>query len=160
RLVERHEALRTTFVTVNGEPQQRISRLGGSGFHLVEHDLRRRRGGKGELERLLREEASGAFDLEVGPLVRGRLIREGKEEYALLITMHHIVSDGWSMGILFSELNALYAAFARGAEDPLAELPVQYADYALWQRKWIEGELLARQAEYWRKNLAGVPELL
>ncbi|HEY2232001.1 MAG TPA: amino acid adenylation domain-containing protein, partial [Candidatus Angelobacter sp.] len=109
---------------------------------------------------LLREEACAAFDLEAGPLVRGRLIRHGKQDYALLITMHHIVSDGWSMGILFSELNALYAAFARGAEDPLPELPVQYADYALWQRKWIEGAVLAAQVEYWKQNLAGVPEVL
>jgi amino acid adenylation domain-containing protein len=160
RLVARHEALRTTFVMVDGESKQKIAPVAGSRFHLVEHDLRRSRNAKPELKRLLREEACAAFDLEAGPLVRGRLIRHGKQDYALLITMHHIVSDGWSMGILFSELNALYAAFARGAEDPLPELPVQYADYALWQRKWIDGAVLAAQVEYWKQNLVGVPEVL
>src|SRR5206468_8507342 len=77
-----------------------------------------------------------------------------------LITMHHIVSDEWSLGVFFRELSALYGAYGRGEEDPLPELGVQYADYAAWQRKWMEGEAIQQQAEYWRKNLAGVPELL
>ncbi|HKR97268.1 MAG TPA: condensation domain-containing protein, partial [Candidatus Angelobacter sp.] len=139
---------------------QRIAPLEESRFHLLEHDLRQSQDAKCELEGLIAEEARTSFDLEMGPLVRGRLIHLAEEKHALLITMHHIVSDGWSMGVLFNELSTLYAAFVRGERDPLPELPVQYADYALWQRKWIEGELLARQAEYWRKNLAGVPELL
>ena len=106
------------------------------------------------------EECRNCFDLEGGPLIRGRLIREGEDEYTLLITMHHIVSDGWSMGVFLNELSALYRAFVKGEEDPLAELEVQYADYAVWQREWVEGEVLREQAEYWKEALAGVPEVL
>ena len=100
------------------------------------------------------------FDLEQGPLIRGRLIRLAEEEHVLLITMHHIVSDGWSMGVLVNELSALYGAFLRGEADPLPELEMQYADYAVWQRQWIEGEILQRQAAYWKTALAGAPALL
>src|SRR5262249_56188194 len=92
------------------------------------------------------EEARAPFDLEAGPVIRGRLIRDGEEEYALLITMHHIASDGWSMGIFFRELSALYGGFVRGERAELPKLEAQYADYALWQRKWMEGEALQRQA--------------
>ena len=95
-----------------------------------------------------------------GPLIRGRLIRLAEDEHALLITMHHIVSDGWSMGVLINELSALYGAFLRGEADPLPELEIQYADYAVWQRQWIEGEILQQQAAYWKTALAGAPALL
>jgi len=105
-------------------------------------------------------EAGAPFDLEHGPLVRGRIVRMAADDHVLLLTMHHIVSDGWSMGVLFRELGALYAAFRRGDASPLSDLPVQYADYAAWQRRWVEGEVLARQADYWRRTLAGAPELL
>src|SRR6201999_2857521 len=103
------------------------------------------------------QEANTSFDLEQGPLIRGRLIQLAEEEYALLLTMHHIVFDGWSMGVLVDELGRLYRAFSHGEEDPLPELEIQYADYAVWQRKWIEGEMLQQQAEYWKKALAGAP---
>ena len=83
-----------------------------------------------------------------GPLIRGRLIRIAEDEHALLITMHHIISDGWSMGVFVRELSVLYGAFVRGEEDTLPELSVQYANYAVWQRKWMEGEILRKQAEY------------
>src|SRR5438270_3351000 len=159
-IMARHEVLRTTFVTVEGEPEQRIATVEESQFDLQEHDLRQHPDAESELQTLVEQEASAGFDLEAGPLIRGRLIRLGEEEHALLITMHHIVSDGWSMGVFFGELNALYAAYACGKEDPLPELPVQYADDAVWQRKWLEGEVVERQAEYWRKNLAGAPEVL
>src|SRR5262249_33565643 len=153
RIVERHEALRTTFVTVDGEPVQRIKRVEESDFHLVEHDLEERgeeQGRKRELERLIVEEARAPFDLEGGPVVRGRLIRESEREHVLLITMHHIVSDGWSIGVLMEELSVLYGARARAESDPLPELPVQYADYAVWQRRRIEDEVLEQQGEYWK----------
>ena len=114
---------------------------------------------QGELKRLIAKEAGTAFDLERGPLIRGRLIQLTEDEHVLLITMHHIVSDGWSMGILLNELSALYGAFLRGEADPLPELEVQYADYAVWQRKWMEGEILREQAEYWKTALAGAPEV-
>ncbi len=160
RIVARHEALRTRFALVEGEPVQRIEAREESRFHLVEHDLRGRSDAVEELARLGAEEAEASFDLEAGPLIRGRLVRLGEEEDALLITMHHIVSDGWSMGVFRKELSRLYGAFLRGEADPLAELEIQYADYAVWQRNWIEGEMLQEQAAYWKKALAGGPVLL
>src|SRR5882724_7753401 len=160
RVVARHEALRTTFASVEGEPVQRITSVEDTCFHLREHDLREHEEAQVALDRLIVEEARASFDLGRGPLIRGRLIRLGEDEHALLITMHHIVSDGWSMGIFAHELSALYGAFVLGEDDPLEELRVQYADYAVWQRKWMEGELLREQAEYWKSTLAGAPGLL
>src|SRR4029077_20321310 len=113
-----------------------------------------------ELKRVVAEEFRAPFDLESGPLIRGRLIQLDEEEHALLITMHHIVSDGWSMGVLVNELSALYGTFLRREDDPLPELAVQYADYAAWQRKWIDGGILREQAEYWKTALAGASALL
>jgi amino acid adenylation domain-containing protein len=160
RIVARHEALRTIFAMVDGDPVQRILSREESRFHLVEHDLRGRSDDQEELARLAAEEAEAGFDLETGPLIRGRLIRLAEEEDALLITMHHIVSDGWSLGVFTNELSTLYGAFVRGKADPLPELEIQYADYAVWQRKWIEGEILQQQAAYWKNALAGAPALL
>ncbi|HET7459775.1 MAG TPA: amino acid adenylation domain-containing protein, partial [Longimicrobium sp.] len=160
RIVARHEVLRTTFPAADGEPAQRIASAGGSGFRLLEHDLHARPDAEDELRRLTRHEASAPFDLERGPLVRGRLVRMAADDHALLLTMHHIVSDGWSAGVLRRELGALYAAFARGEADPLRPLPVQYADYAAWHRRWVGGAVLQAQAEYWTRTLAGAPELL
>ena len=133
---------------------------GGQPFLLLEHDLRGHPDAEAELERLAAQEAAAPFDLEAGPLIRGRLIQLAENEHALLLTMHHIVSDGWSMGVLAGELSALYGAFLRGEDDPLPELEIQYADYAVWQRQWIEGEILQQQAAYWKANLAGTPALL
>ncbi len=160
RLVARHEVLRTTFAFVAGEPVQQIAPAEESRFHLFEHDLRGRSDAREELKRVVTEDSGTAFDLQAGPLIRGCLIRLADEEHALLITMHHIVSDGWSMGVFTNELSKLYGAFVRGAADPLPELKIQYADYAVWQRKWMEGEILRKQAEYWGKTLAGAPEVL
>ncbi|HET7461859.1 MAG TPA: amino acid adenylation domain-containing protein, partial [Longimicrobium sp.] len=160
RIVARHEALRTTFPTVEGEPAQHVAPVEESRFRLVEHDLRASADAETELRRLAADEASAPFDLARGPLIRGRLVRMAADDHVLLLTMHHIVSDGWSMGVLHRELGALYAAFARGQADPLPPLPVQYADYAAWQRRWLEGDILQRQADYWRQTLSGAPELL
>src|SRR6266853_1216198 len=160
RILFRHEALRTTFVSIEGEPVQQIAAAEDSRFVLLEHDLCGSSHAQKELEQLLALETSGPFDLEHGPLIRGRLIHLAEEEHALLVTMHHIVSDGWSMGILVNELSALYGSFLRGAADPLPALEIQYADYAVWQRQWIESEILQQQAAYWKTALAGVPPLL
>jgi amino acid adenylation domain-containing protein len=160
RIVARHEGLRTSFVMAGGEPQQHITAVEESCFYLLEHDLRQHQDARSELEKLIAEEADGRFDLEKGPLIRGRLIHMAEEEHAFLITMHHIVSDEWSMAVMIRELQTLYAAFVRGEEDSLPALAIQYADYSVWQRKWIEGEILQEQAEYWKKNLAGASELL
>ncbi|MGC2742314.1 MAG: amino acid adenylation domain-containing protein, partial [Candidatus Angelobacter sp.] len=170
RLVQRHEALRTTFAVVDGEPVQRIAAAEDSHFLLRDHDLRphdlhshdlrQEADSELELRKLYEEEAQASFDLEAGPLIRGRLIRQGEDQYALLITMHHIVSDGWSVAVLLNELSILYRAFVRGEGDPLPELDVQYPDYAVWQRQWMQGEVLRQQAEYWKTTLAGAPALL
>jgi amino acid adenylation domain-containing protein len=160
RVVVRHEVLRTSFAFHDGEPVQEISAVEDSSFRLIEHDLRGHNDVEAKLAALRELEAGASFDLEAGPLIRGQLIRLAEDEHVLLITMHHIVSDGWSMGVLVSELNALYGAFLGGAADPLPELEIQYADYAVWQRQWIEGEILQQQAAYWKTTLAGAPALL
>ena len=160
RIVARHEVLRTTFSLVQGEPVQRIAPVEESPFLLAEHDLAGDADAEEALIRLLAREWDTPFDLERGPLIRGLLVRLGEDEHVLQLTMHHIVSDGWSMGVLSGELGALYAAFRRGEGDPLPEPAVQYADYAAWQRRWVEGEVLRAQAEYWKRRLAGGPELL
>ncbi|HEY7769992.1 condensation domain-containing protein, partial [Longimicrobium sp.] len=160
RIVARHEALRTVFAEMDGVPEQRIPQAGETHFPLVEHDLRDHPQAGAELRRLMAEEAGAPFDLARGPLIRGRLVRLAEDDHVLLVTMHHIVSDGWSMGVFTRELGALYDAFRRGDPDPLPALPIQYADYAVWQRRWVEGEVLREQAEYWQRALAGAPELL
>ena len=160
RIVARHEALRTVFAEVDGAPVQRIAPAEETPFHLLEHDLAEHPDAAAELRRLAADEAEARFDLERGPLIRGRLVRLAEDEHVLLITMHHIVSDGWSMGVFTREMGALYSAFRQGRPDPLPPLPVQYADYAAWQRRWVEGEVLREQAEYWTETLAGAPELL
>ena len=159
-IVARHEALRTTFAQVDGVPEQRIAPAEASGFHLVEHDLSAKADAEAELDRIMVEEVGAPFDLARGPLFRGRLVRLAPDDHALLLTMHHIVSDGWSMGVLTRELSALYTAHREGREADLPELPVQYADYAAWQRRWVSGEVLREQADYWRDALGGAPELL
>ena len=160
RIVVRHEVLRTSFALHDGEPVQEIGAVEASSFRLIEHDLCGHNDVEAELAALSELEAGASFDLEAGPLIRGQLIRLAEDEHVLLVTMHHIVSDGWSMGVLVSELNALYGAFLGGEADPLPELEIQYADYAVWQRQWIEGEILQQQAAYWKITLAGAPALL
>ncbi|HYW06461.1 MAG TPA: condensation domain-containing protein, partial [Longimicrobium sp.] len=156
RIVARHESLRTTFHAPGGLPVQIIGAAEG-GFALREHDLR---ANPDELGRMVAAEAGAPFDLARGPLVRGTLARLADDDHVLMVTMHHAVSDGWSMGVLTRELSALYGAFTRSEPDPLPALPVQYADYAAWQRRWVESEALRGQAAYWKAALAGAPELL
>jgi amino acid adenylation domain-containing protein len=156
RIVARHESLRTTFVQADGEPRQWIASAGQTRFSLVEKTAT----GPDQAERLMNAEVMASFDLERGPLIRGLLIREADNLHALLITMHHIVSDGWSMGVFVGELGELYAAFAKGEQDPLPPLELHYADYAIWQRQWMSGELLKKQEAYWKTSLTGAPEIL
>jgi amino acid adenylation domain-containing protein len=160
RIVTRHEALRTVFGFADGAAFLRTVPEEGSQFALLEHDLREHPDAQSEEESLFALEANAAFDLENGPLVRGRLIRQRADDHILLITMHPIISDDWSMGLLTGELGALYSALLRGDPDPLPALTVQYADYAAWQRKLVEGEAAQRQTEYWKKVLNGAPEVL
>ena len=160
RILIRHEALRTTFTGDNGKPVQRITPVQDSRFLLVEHDLRERSDAEAELERLTELEACESFDFETGPVIRGRLIQLAEDEHVLLLTTHHIASDGWSMDILVNELNALYGAFVRDEQDPLPKLEFQYPDYSVWQQRWIESDDQKEQADYWKKTLAGAPALL
>src|SRR5882672_9806558 len=112
-----------------------------------------------EAGRIAREGAKTGFDLSRGPLLRVKVLKLEQDEHLALYTMHHIVSDGWSMGILMREVDALYRAYNAGEESPLEELPIQYADFAVWQREWLKGAALDRRLEYWRKQLSGVEEL-
>ncbi|MCL2713560.1 MAG: amino acid adenylation domain-containing protein [Alphaproteobacteria bacterium] len=159
RIVTRHEALRTIFVMEDGKPAQRIQPA-DIDFELVEHDLSGASGAEAKLERLAVREAAAPFDLEHGPLVRGRLVRLAPNDHVLLVTMHHIVSDGWSLAVLNREMSAIYTAYANGKEDPLPPLTVQYADYAVWQRRWLAGDFLKQQAKFWETTLKGAPAVL
>src|SRR5258708_293920 len=143
RIVDRHEVLRTTFGQADGEPMQRIAPP-GEGIAWAEYDLLAQQDMVARRDELIDREARLPFDLARGPLIRARLIREADVEHTLLLTMHHIVSDGWSMGVLTHELGVLYAAFAEGAPAPLPAFPIHYTDYAVWQREWLDDELLAR----------------
>ncbi|MCU6499302.1 condensation domain-containing protein, partial [Rugamonas sp. A1-17] len=159
QLWARHEALRSTFATRDGEPVVVLA-AADAGFPLRRHDLRASADAQGELAALQTLELQAAFDLERGPLIRGRLVRTADDAHTLLLTMHHLVSDGWSMGVLSRELGALYNAGRRGqAPLPLPEGP-QYYDYADWQRRCLTSHVFDRQAAYWRAQLAGAPSLL
>jgi amino acid adenylation domain-containing protein len=160
RIVARHEPLRTTFVMVGAEPEQRIVPAGESRFHLLEHDLRAHPEAETELRRLVEEESEAPFDLEHGPLARGRLVQLAPDDHVLLLTLHNVAADGWSMGLLSEELGTLYRAYRDGGEDPLPPLAVQYADYAAWQRRSAQGEALQSQGAYWTRTLSGAPALL
>ncbi|RUL78905.1 non-ribosomal peptide synthetase [Dyella choica] len=159
-IVHRHEALRTTFAMVGNEPVQRI--VAASLPDLAITDLSGLSLAEREAETRLRtqEDAVALFDLSTGPLIRFHLIKLGDEEHILLLAMHHIVSDGWSMGVVVRELAALYRAFLQGEPSPLRPLPLQYADFAHWQREWLRGEILERQLSYWKRQLADSPSLL
>ncbi|MCP4662506.1 MAG: AMP-binding protein, partial [bacterium] len=159
-VVRRHEVLRTTFAAAAGEPRQVIA--GELEVPLPVVDLEPLAAGdrRREAERLAAAEARRPFDLSAGPLVRFTLVRLAADDQVVMATMHHIVSDGWSMGVFLRELAALSEAFSRGESSPLAELPVQYADFAHWQRRWLAGEVLEAQLGYWRVELAGAPPRL
>ncbi|WP_186129366.1 non-ribosomal peptide synthetase, partial [Burkholderia gladioli] len=161
RIVARHEVLRTTIDTVDGQPVQRIAEA-GAGFALDTQDLRglADEACQAAVTRIAGAEALAPFDLARGPLIRGQLLALDDTQHILLVTQHHIVSDGWSIGVLIDEISTLYAAFHRRQPDPLPPLAIQYADYAAWQRDWLQGETLQRQTGFWRDHLAGAPALL
>ncbi|CAJ6438133.1 syringomycin synthetase [Burkholderia pseudomallei] len=160
RIVSRHDALRTTFALEGEQPVQRVHADDGAGLRLRIDDLRGCADAGARRARILAGQASEPFDLARGPLVRGALVREADDVHTLCVTIHHIVSDGWSIDVFRRELSELYRAFAGGRPDPLPPLPVQYADYAAWQQRGIGGAALHAQAEYWRDALAGAPTLL
>jgi amino acid adenylation domain-containing protein len=159
-IVKRHEALRTTFAIVDGRPVQVIAPHLTLTLPIV--DLRElpETDREPEVRRLATNEAQRPFDLAEGPLVRATVLRLDENEYVGLLTMHHIVSDGWSTGILIRELAILYEAYSSGRASPLPALPIQYADFAHWQRQTLRGEVLETQLTYWKERLLGAPPFL
>ncbi|MBR8841096.1 MAG: amino acid adenylation domain-containing protein, partial [Stigonema ocellatum SAG 48.90 = DSM 106950] len=159
-IVRRHEILRTSFQTVNGTPIQVIHPEATMNINVV--DLQQLSVTEREtvLHQQVELEAITPFDLEIVPLIRCSVLHICATEYVLLLTMHHIVSDGWSIGVFISELSALYQAACNGVPSPLPELPIQYADFAVWQRQWLSGVVLDTQLNYWRTQLYGAPLLL
>ncbi|MEP7338239.1 MAG: amino acid adenylation domain-containing protein [Acidobacteriota bacterium] len=159
-IVRRQEILRTTFVSVNDEPMQLIAEPHHVEVPLIDFSSLPPTERDAEAQRITEEEAVRCFDLEAGPLLRIVLLRLSKSEHIVLLTMHHIISDGWSMGVMMNEVSATYNAYLHGEAHSLPELPIQYADYAIWQRDFLQGETIDRQLAYWKKQLAGAPPLI
>ena len=158
-IVRRHETLRTTFRVVSGEPVQIVAPILAVPLPIIDLRDRPPETLEAEVLRLAIHEAQQGFDLSSGPLLRTVLVQTSEVDYVFLLTVHHIVSDAWSVGVFFQELSVLYAAFATGQASPLPELPIQYGDFAVWQRQWLQGEVLERQLAYWKGKLAEVPAL-
>jgi amino acid adenylation domain-containing protein len=158
--IRRHEALRTHFEVLDGNPVQVIA--ASEPISLAVVDLRALHAGdrQSQKQRLLTQEAQRLFDLSRGPLIRAALLRLNDEEHVVLLTMHHIISDGWSIGLLLREVTQLYRAFSCGERSPLAEINVQYVDYSNWQREWLKGEVLETQLTFWKRRLDGAPAML
>jgi amino acid adenylation domain-containing protein len=159
-LVQRHEVLRTTFHRHSGVPNQVIHAQADVSLPTVDLQALPADSREAEARRLASEEALRPFDLEQGPLFRARLLRLGPTQHRLLVTLHHIVSDGWSTDIMLRELGALYRAFQAAEAPSLPPLPVQYADFAAWQRAWLQGDVLQSQLDWWREQLSGAPHFL
>jgi amino acid adenylation domain-containing protein len=159
-LTRRHEVLRTAFSHTDGKPMQNI--LPTVDLALSEVDLGPLDEKKREHEwtRVVRDQGRKPFDLSHAPLLRGTMVHMSPQEHRLLLTIHHIIADEWSMEVIHREVNKLYNAFSQGRPSTLQELPIQYADFAVWQRDWLQGEVLQRQISYWKKELAGAPSVL
>ena len=159
-VVRRHEMLRSVFLPGREAPVQQVGPA--VAVALPEIDLRAlpEREREAVARALVSARLSEPFDLERGPLLRFLLLRLGQEEWVLAFVLHHIVTDGWSMGLLVREVSALYESFERGAPPALPELPIQYSDFAVWQREWLSGEVLAAHQEFWQRALAGAPPVL
>jgi amino acid adenylation domain-containing protein/thioester reductase-like protein len=155
-IIRRHEVLRTNFPTVEGVPFQVIR----PNLTLSIPVINVQEFTETAVQEIINQEISKSFDLGTEPLIRATLLQQDPESHLLLITMHHIIIDGWSMGVFFKELEALYPAFIQGKPSPLPELTIQYADFALWQREWLTKEVQDKQLEYWKQQLAGAPPLL
>lgn len=154
-VIRRHEILRTTFHAKDGRPYQHIAPA--SLLTILRVDLRHLSEAQKEqaLQRMIAEQAHHPFDLSEWPLLRATLVQFNETDYALVTTLHHIITDWWSFDLLWQELTTLYKAFSEGKASPLPDLPVQYADFALWQRQWLQGEISELRLSYWKKQLAG-----
>ncbi|WP_434698558.1 non-ribosomal peptide synthetase [Pseudomonas sp. D1-1] len=159
-LILRHETLRTTFPSIDGVPRQQVHgetglRMGWKDFSMLDADMRQQR-----VRQLADSEAHEPFDLEAGPLLRACLVKTAEHEHYFVLTLHHIVTEGWAMDIFARELSALYEAFVDDRESPLEPLPVQYLDYSVWQRQWLESGERQRQLDYWTAQLGREHPLL
>lgn len=159
-LVQRHESLRTTFIDIDGVAFQQIAGGGRAEFSIINPQSEPEPQRLTTALRTASEITQQTFDLQRGPLLRAWLLPLAADDALIVLATHHIVSDGWSMAVLIDELAALYSAFSAGRPSPLPELPVQYPDFAIWQREWLTGDVLDRQLAYWMDRLAGVPEEL
>ncbi|MEH2206140.1 MAG: amino acid adenylation domain-containing protein [Nostoc sp.] len=158
-LLRRQELLRTTFGKFNGVSVQIITPSVSICLPIIDLNEISEEKQFFKVQQSILEEAQRPFDLAKGPLLRVSLLRLGEESYVLLLVMHHIISDGWSIGILIREFSALYAAFLKGEPSPLPELPIQYADFAYWQNQWLQGEVMEKNLSYWKQQLANLPVL-
>ena len=159
-IIQRHETLRTSFQTVEGMAFQVIAEQLAIPIKILNLEALDEATQTIEVQKLIRQEAQEPFDLATGPLIRVKVLQLESEEQVLLLTMHHIISDGWSMGVLVEEVTSLYQAFTTDTEAALPTLPVQYADFAHWQRQYLQGEVLENHLSYWKKQLADAPPLL
>lgn len=159
-IVGRHEILRTTFTAVDGEPMQVVHATRPVSLPVADLSGLELPNREAEALHLAAEEARRPFDFTQGPLMRAMLLRLGEQEHVVLLTTHHIVSDAWSLSVLAREVSALYEAFSQGHSSPLAELAIQYADYSIWQRAWLQGEVFEEQLLYWKQQLNGAPNVL
>jgi amino acid adenylation domain-containing protein len=159
-IIQRHEVLRTSFIKVGNDVFQHIQSqlILGEEFTDLQHledDLR-----ETELTKIITDEARKPFDIASGPLIRYKLIRLGKEKWAFLLTLHHIISDGWSIDVFIKELAAIYSASVNNSKPEMPALPIQFADFALWQKQWLSGATLNRLLNFWKKQLDGIPTLI
>jgi hypothetical protein len=157
-LIRRHESLRTVFPMNNGAPEQKV--MPPYPYSLPVISLRNESGPERELFRLAQIEQEYSFDLSEGPLLRFALLQLGDTSFVLLISLHHIIADGWSLGLITKELSALYEAFAVNAPSPFEDLPVQYADFTVWQRQQYQGDVKSKLLDYWKQQLTGIPGLM
>ncbi|ACK67646.1 amino acid adenylation domain protein [Rippkaea orientalis PCC 8801] len=160
QIIKRHESLRTRFKTVNGEAVQIIDPEGQINLKMITLESLDESEKKSQTQSLIKQEAEKPFNLSQDRLIRASLIKLGSESHILLITMHHIISDGWSMGVFVQELTSCYSGYGQGKETQLKPLSIQYADFAVWQREWLCGENLQKQLNYWKKKLTGLPPLI
>lgn len=159
-LIERHEVLHTTFSMIESQPVQVVLPVMPARLSVIDLNDVPESSRENESRQLMAREAQKLFDLTRGPLLRSHLISSTEEDHILLLTMHHIVSDGWSLDTFCRELSTLYNGLVSGEPSSLPDLPIQYADFTIWQREWLQGEILETQLNYWRKKLAAAPSRL
>ena len=157
--IRRHEILRTKFIVVKGDPKQVIEATVRLNLQVIDLRYLDAKSRDSEATRLATEEATRPFDLTRAPPLRAILLRLGVRDHIFLLSLHHIAADDWSLGLLWKELAAVYAAFVTNKPSPLPRLRIQYLDYAIWQRKWLQGEVLEKQLFYWKRQLANLPVL-